>query len=72
MVGLTLPYRDGEPVHLAELGVVCDAVFGNQDAGVDVALPEVGHWVAARLVQQHDVVAVGDPLVAEPHPHPAP
>ena len=33
---------------------------------------KVGHRVATRLVQQHDIFAVGDPLVAEPHPHPAP
>lgn len=71
MVGPTLSDPHGEPVHLAELGVAGDAVCGNQDAGADVALREVGHWVAARLVQQDDVFAVGDPLVAEPHPHPA-
>ena len=37
-----------------------------------VAAREVGDRVAAGLVQEHDVLAVGDPLAAEPYPHPPP
>jgi hypothetical protein len=49
-----------------------DAVFGDQCAGEDAAAWEVGHRVAARFVQQHHIVAVGDPISAEAHPHPTP
>ena len=49
-----------------------DPIFGVEHAGLDVTVREVGDRVAARLVQQHDVFAVGDPLVGKLHPHPAP
>ena len=49
-----------------------DPVLVHQGVGADVASREVGHRIAARLVQEYDVFAVGDPLVPEPHPHPAP
>ena len=49
-----------------------DSLFGDEDAGLDVGMRKVGHRVAPGLVQQHDVFAVGDPLVGESHLHPSP
>lgn len=49
-----------------------DPLLGDENAGLDVRMRKVGHWVAARLMQQHDVFAVGNPLLGEPHAHPAP
>ena len=46
-------------------------ILGDQNPRFDVALREVGDRVAARLVQQDDVFAVGDPPVSETHPHAA-
>ena len=49
-----------------------DSVLDDQELRPDIASRKVGDRIAARLVKQHDVFAVDDPLVAEPHPHPAP
>ena len=49
-----------------------DSVFCGQDAGLDIAARKVRDRIAGRLVQQHNVLTVGDLGVAEPHPHPAP
>ena len=43
---------------------------GLQHALGDGAEREVGHRVVARLVQQHDIFALGDPFPAEPDAHP--
>ena len=48
------------------------AVLGRKYVGHDVPEREVRHRVPAGLVQQYDVLAVGDPVVAEPDPHPPP
>src|SRR5262245_38377712 len=48
-----------------------DSIFSNEGVGTDVASWEVGHRIAARFVQEHDVLAVGDPFFAEPDAHPA-
>jgi hypothetical protein len=37
----------------------------------DVVTGEVGDRIAPRLVQEHDVLAVGDPFCAEADPHAA-
>jgi hypothetical protein len=37
----------------------------------DIGVREVGDRIATRFVQQHDVLAVGRPVPAESHPHPA-
>ena len=45
---------------------------GLEHAVGDAGEREVGHWVTAGFVQQHDVFAVGDPGAAEPDPHAPP
>jgi hypothetical protein len=39
--------------------------------GGDVASGEVGDGIPSRLVQEHDVLAFGDPLSTEPDAHAA-
>jgi hypothetical protein len=42
-----------------------------QHIGGDRGEREVGDRIAAGLVQEDHVLAVGDPFAAEPHPHPS-
>jgi hypothetical protein len=61
---------DRVPGHRAEAGVICGVPAGLEYAAGDGGEREIGDRVAARLMQQGDVLAVGDPLAAEPHAHP--
>ena len=36
----------------------------------DVGLREIGHRIVARLEEQEDVLAIGDPVSAKTHAHP--
>jgi hypothetical protein len=38
----------------------------------DVGLWEIGHRIVARLEEQEDVLAIGDPVSAETHAHSPP
>jgi len=60
---------DGVPGGKAEVTVPGGVLAGLQHAIGDIRDREVGHRVTARLVQQHDVFAVGDPCPTEPDPH---
>jgi hypothetical protein len=60
---------DGEPGGRAEVGVPGGVPTGLERAVVDGGQREVGHRIAPGFVQQHDVLAVGDPAAAEPDPH---
>lgn len=61
----------GEPRGVAEILMPGHLVALDQGPGVHVRAGEVGDRVAARFVQQQDVLAVGDPLPVEPHAHTA-
>jgi hypothetical protein len=56
---------------VAEVVVLSHPILGDQDIGLDIAAWEISHRITPRLVQQDDVLAVGDPLVSEAHPHAA-
>ena len=72
MVSIALARRDSEPAHLAEVAVLGDSLLHRRGSGQHVRMRKVGHRVAARLIQEQDAFAVGNPLVGEPNPHPAP
>ena len=61
MIGHVLARGDGEPVHLSEVRMSRDAVFLDQHVGLDAGKRKVRDRVATGFVQEHDVVAVGDP-----------
>src|ERR1700704_2196197 len=71
VIGLTPVDADGVPVRLTEVAMLGDSLFCGEDAGLDVAARKVGDRIAARLVQQHHILTVGDVPVAEADPHPA-
>jgi hypothetical protein len=71
VIGLSLRDLDGEPLCVAEVVVLRHPVLSDQDPRFDIAEREVGNRIAARLVQQDDVFAVGDPPVSKTHPHAA-
>jgi hypothetical protein len=52
--------------------VLGGAVLADQDTWPDVGDREERHRIAARLVQQDHVLAVGDPFVGEPDAQSAP
>jgi hypothetical protein len=54
---------------MSSRGMSSPVVHRLEHARLEVGPREVGHWVAARLVEQHDVLAVGDPAAAEVHAH---
>jgi hypothetical protein len=62
---------DGVPGSRSEVGVLGGMPAGLERAVGDGREREVGHRIAAGFVQQHDVLAVGDPVAAEPDPHTA-
>ena len=68
--GLAVAGLDGIPGRGSEVGMIRRPVSGGEDVLRDVAFGEVGDGIAARLVQEDDVIALGDPGAAEPHPHP--
>ncbi len=61
---------DDEPRGGPEVAVPGVVAHHLERAGREIGEGEVGHRIAAGLVEQHDVLAVGDPLPAEPHPQP--
>jgi hypothetical protein len=67
-----LPGPDGVPGGRPEVPVLGGVHGGRQHVGKYVAEGEVGDRVVTWLVQQHDVLAVGNPGVTEPDPHPPP
>ena len=70
--GVTRAAGDLEPRGLAELGVLC-AVAGEPERAVGEVLErEVRHGVAARVEQQHRVVALDDGAPVEDRAKPAP
>jgi hypothetical protein len=65
-----LASADGEPGRRPEIIVPGGVIASFQYTVGDVTEREVGHRVAARLVQQHHVLAVGDTVTALPDAHP--
>jgi hypothetical protein len=61
---------DREPGGGTQVTMACDAVGPLKYTRLHVFQAEVGHRVSARLVQQHHVFTVGDPLASEPDTQP--
>jgi hypothetical protein len=64
-----LPGVDDVPHGRPEIPVLARVLGALQHARDDVLAGKVGDGIASRLVQQHDVLAVCDPLSAEPNAH---
>jgi hypothetical protein len=60
---------DGVPGGRSEVGVPGSVPGRLERAVCDGGKREVGHRITPGFVQQHDVLAVGDPGAAEPDPH---
>ena len=54
-----------EPIGIAEVGVLRGPVLADEDAGSDVGEREERDRVAAGLVEQKHILAVGDPLAGQ-------
>ena len=60
---------DDVPGSEPEIGVLGGVFNAFEDVGRNVGLRKVGYRIAARLEQQEDVLAFGNPLAAEAHAH---
>jgi hypothetical protein len=60
---------DAEPRRWPEVAVRRRARLRHEDTLADVVQGKVRDWVAARLVEEDDVLAVDHPLPAEPYAH---
>jgi hypothetical protein len=64
--------RNGKPGRSAKITVLGQALCTCHCALGNVAQGKVGNGIAARLVEDYDVLAVGDPRVVEFDPHAPP
>src|SRR5689334_4783235 len=58
------PRLDGIPRCDSKIGMPGRMLGAFEHVGRDVGLWEVGNWIVARLKQQQDVLAIGDPVSA--------
>src|ERR1700712_4743054 len=66
---LTLTGSCGEPLRVSEVRVLGDVALLEEGGFQNVTARKVGDGVAARLVQEYHVLAVGDPELTEADTH---
>jgi hypothetical protein len=66
---MLLVRADAVPGRESEIGVLGRMLGAFQDIRSNVGFRKVGDRIAARLKQQKNILAFGDPTFSEAHPH---